>query len=235
MALYHIGYIAEAIGTLAAWFSAYLVYRKNKEFIGNRLLSLSMVLIGTYIGSILAYDLIHTELAIQIFYRIAISGLLLGVILLYFSMQIMVHSSAWLENKKIIRSLLGFWLIYTIIIVFADVVDIVEVFPVNTQMNLPLLMIIVVAIILVIITTILDLYLHGIKHAEKNQRANRWIFLLGLIIALLSVFLSILSSVVEDEFTGFILDLFTFSVLALSQVVMALGFFRKPKVVKNIE
>lgn len=232
MALQHIGYIAEAIGTLAALLSAYLVYRKNKEYIGNKLLSLSMTLIGVYIGSILTYDLIRNELVIQIFYRIAISSLLLGIIFLYFAMQVIVHSSAWLENKKVIRSLLLFWLIYTIIIIFGDVIEIIDIDVANTQMNLPLLIIIVISVILFLFTSIFDLYLHGIKHAEKNQKLNRWIFLLGLIISLCSVFFSVLSAIVEDEFIGFILDIVTFSVLALSQAVIAYGFSRKPKGVK---
>jgi hypothetical protein len=230
MALQYIGYIAEAIGTIAALLSGYLVYRKNKSYIGNRLLSISILLVGVYIGSILTYDLIRQEIVIQFFYRIAISSILLGVILLYFSMQIMVHSSTWLENKKTIYSLLIFWLIYTIIIIFGDVIEIIDINVANTQMNLPLLIILVFGLILLILTSIFDLYFHGIKHAEKSHKSNRWLFLLGLVISLLSMFFSILSAVVEDETLGFYFDIITFSVLALSQVVMSMSFLRKPKV-----
>jgi hypothetical protein len=232
MELQYIGYIAEAIGTIAAYFAAYKVYKKNSQYIGNKLMALSIGFIGTYIGSILVYDLIRQALIIQIFYRIGISSLLLGTILLYFSMEVLVHSSVWLKKKVLIISLLVFWIIYTIFICVSDIITIIDISVANTQMDMIPLLILAVSLLFLLITSILDLYLHGFRKAEGSHKKNMLLFLVGLLVALGGLFISVGSSLTEDENIGFIMDILFFSILAFSQVLIARGFYRKTEIQK---
>ncbi|MBD3353212.1 MAG: hypothetical protein GF364_17160 [Candidatus Lokiarchaeota archaeon] len=227
--LQQLGWFFEALGTLAGIIAAVFVLRKNKRYIGNILMAISLILISSYIGAILIYDLALNAIVIQILYRIAISSLLVGTMLLYFTMQIMVHSSTWLDNKKKIIP----WIIavigFIIWIIIDEVVDIVDIETANTQIRLMPLLVLVLFILVFLITSIVDLYLHGIRKIKRERKMHMIIFLTGLIICLISIGISIASQIVSDVETGQLLDVIFFAVLSLGMIVVAIGFSRNPK------
>lgn len=218
-------YIFEGIAALASFLSAIVVLRKNSKYIGNRLMFATFFLFGTYISSLLTYGIIKTELIIHILFRVGINCLLYGMLFLFFTMQVMVHSSAWITNKNHVFPFIipaGVWSIWTI---FAHL-DILSTDPVNTSMALAPLIFLILSSFGLLISSLISLYKHGIKETKGEDRKKMQIFMVGLGINLVALLIS-LAAQLESE--GILMDIIFFVVLAAGQVIIAYGFTRNTK------
>jgi hypothetical protein len=220
-----LGYIFELIGFLAGIIIAVAVLKRDSEYAGNRMMALAAILIGMYPGGILIYDIIGTDLVIEIFLRVAIISMLFGGLSLFITMQIMVHSSAWLKFKeRYVPYTIGL-IVFAVWIIITDFITIIHTTgTVNTQTDPLPLMLMVLVIVFFLLLTMFDLYLHGIKKAQGVQKKKMTIFFSGLAICFLAIILTVASNLTSNVDLGAILDVFFFMVLAIGMVVMMLGF-----------
>ena len=218
------GFLSEGLGTLAAIIMATLVLRKDPSYVGNRLMAAASIGIGGYMGFILWYDLFPSPLSVQVLLRLALISILFGTLFLYFTMQVMVHSSAWLDNKMNIIPGIVYMTALSTAIVFLRFITIVDLEVVNTQIDMLPLAIIIASTLLFLLITAFDLYYHGIRHVQGQQRKNMMTFFIGLLTAIGSIILTIIANILEDQAIGAVFDVLFFSTLAVAIVLMAIGF-----------
>ncbi len=227
--LQELGYIFELLGTIAGFLMAFYVLRQNKKYIGNQLMAASTIFISFYIGSIFIYDVVATELAVQIFYRIALISIMLGASFMYFTMQVMVHSSSWLRKRYNyivpILIIIGF----AIYLILTDFITIINLDMVDTQIDLIPLATVSLWVLVFLIASIVDLYLHGLRHAKGKTKKNMTIFMAGLLINLLAIVFTIIANLITNPEVGTLLDVLFFLTLAIGMGVMTFGFVKKRK------
>jgi hypothetical protein len=214
-------YVIESISAMAGIVSALFVIKKNPKYLGNQLLSLGVLFLGLYAVCILIYDIVRTSLTIQIFLRVAMILIILGCCFLYFTMQVAVHSSKWMELK--IRWMIPLLLIiiYAIWISVHDFIRIISLETVNTQTELLPLIILVLGVITFLIMSIRNLWKYGVKKTTGVLQKQMKITFTGLIAGLIAVVWNIISNVVED---GAIFDVFFYLTLAITMILLAYGF-----------
>ncbi len=228
-----LGYVFEAIGFISGLIMAYFVIKQNPKYIGNKLMALSALGIAGYIGGIFLYDVIATERAIQILYRIAMPFILIGAISMYYTMQIMVHSSSWLRQtwKKIVPVLIiG---AFTVYISIADVIEVNSLEVVDTTLDLFPLLFVSFWVLGLILASIIDLYLHGIRKMKGQSKKHMLIFMAGLIINLFALILTVISNLISNAEIAAIFDVLFFLVLAIGTGFMSFSFIQKARAVKS--
>lgn len=226
-----LGFIFEGIGLIAGLTIAFLVLRKDSKYIGNRLMAISMVFFGLYMGSILLYDIFYPifqqDWLIEVFFRICLIAILFGSMFLFFTIQVSVKASIWFTFKRVAPYVLVLTA-YSIWIWFYDFITIISGDQVNTQAEMiPTLLLLILSVLYFIIRSIVGIYRFGIRKTEGERKKKMITFFMGLIISLAAIIINVLSNILDDPIG--VLDVFFFGILALAMVIMALGLTRKPE------
>lgn len=186
-----------------------------------------------YVLFVFLYDIIQTLLSIEIFLRIAMICILTATLFFFYSMNCMVSSSSWFQDKKkwvpYIIAIIG----YIIYLILAPLVDVVSTNPLNIGIELPPLVIMVILMLHFLIASLSKLFRFGIKKTEGLSQKKMKIFAAGLILSVISIFINVASQIFSDSIAGEILDVVFFFSLACSVVVIAFGFLLERK--KEIE
>ncbi len=228
MSLQLIRYIADISAVVVAVALALTIFKRHPDQIGNRLMSLSIGLIGLYSFSFLMLDLIALEWAIQIFLRIGIASILFACIFMYFSFQILLHSSKWLEIKKNTLPLIIIGILYSLLLLSTNLITINSLSPVDTQLDLIILGILLIILLVLTLYNIYAVYTGGIKKTDNLTLKKRlqYIFL-GLLVFLLVLVFVVISNVAIDKTIGSIFDILCFVGLIIGLLLMSIGFLKK--------
>jgi hypothetical protein len=225
-----LGFVFEGIGLLAGVTIAILVMKRDSRYIGNQLMAAAMILLGVYMGSILTYDILFPifqtqEWIVQVFYRICVIALFFGTMFLFFTIQVMCQSSAWLTKKNTIPYVIII-LAYSIAIWFIDFLEIVTGEQVNTKTsNMIPLYILIAGVVYLIVFSMIGLYRYGIRKSDGIKKKKMIIFFSGLAISMLAIIINVMSNILADPLG--ILDVIFFGTLAIAMVVMTFGFIGK--------
>ena len=226
-----LGFIFEGIGLIAGLTIAVLVLRKDSKYMGNRLMAISMILFGFYMGFILTYDIFYPifqqDWLIEVFFRLCLISIIFGSVFLFFTIEVMCKSSVWLTFKRVIPYVLVLTA-YSIWIWFYDFITIISGDQVNTQAEMiPTLLLLILGVLYFIIQSIVGIYRFGIRKTEGDRKKKMMTFFMGLIISLAAIIINVLSNILDDPIG--VLDVIFFGTLALAMVIMALGLTRKPE------
>jgi hypothetical protein len=216
---------SECVIAFTGFIIAIVTIRKDPKSITHRLLASSMFLIGVYGVSIVIYDIAAIEFLVHFLLRLSTIALLFGVIFLYFTFQVIVHTSSWLDRKLNTWPYLIGAIIYGIVFYawWPGAVPKIELVPVvNSQVDISLVVILGVSILIFMLVTINTLYRFGVKPSEGEKRKKMTIALVGFLISLSALFVNIASNLVEEG--GAMLDIAFFLILAGGMIVIAYGF-----------
>ncbi len=218
-----LGFVSELVIAFAGFAIAYFTLKKNSKSIPHRLLALSTLLIGVYGVSIFLYDVTGIEILILVLLRLGTIALFFGVVFLYFTFQVIVHTKVWLEPKLNTWPYIIGVSIYAIIFCTWDgaVTIVNSTPPVDSKIDIVLTIILGLSILLLLLMTMFNLYRFGIKPSEGEKRKKMTIALSGFLICMAALFLNIASALVAE---GAIFDIAFFLVLAGGMVVIAYGF-----------
>jgi len=222
-------YIFEIIAIFAAFYSTYRILRRKSKFLCSNLMAVGTTLIGLYVLFVFLYDIIEELWSIEIFLRFGMISILTATLFFFYSMNCLVSSSSWFQNKKkwvpYIIVIIG----YTIYLIFTPLVDVVSTDPLNIGIELPPLVIMVIMMFHFLVSSLSILFRFGIKKSEGLSKKKMKIFAIGLILSVLSILINVASQIFSDSTAGEILDVIFFFSLACSVVVIAFGFLLEPK------
>ncbi|QEE15526.1 hypothetical protein DSAG12_01352 [Promethearchaeum syntrophicum] len=222
-------YTFEIITIIASFYSTYRILKKKSNLLCSNLMAVATGFIGLYVLFVFLYDIIQTLWSIEIFLRIAMMSILIATLFMFYSMNCMVSSSAWFQNKKkwvpYIIVIFG----YTIYLIFAHLVTVESYNPLNISIELPPLIIMVIMMLHYLVASLSKLFRFGIKKTEGFSQKKMKIFATGLMLSVISIFINIFSQIFSGSNAGEILDVIFFFSLACSVVVIAFGFLLEPK------
>ncbi|MHA1720859.1 MAG: hypothetical protein ACTSWX_02530 [Promethearchaeota archaeon] len=192
-------------------------------------MALGTTFIGFYVLFVFLYDMIKELWSIEIFLRIAMVSILLATLMFYYSMNCMVYSSSWFQEKKKWVFYIVIIIGYAIYLIFAPLVEVISNNPLNISISLLPLAIMVIMMLHFLGASLSKLFRFGIKKTEGLSQKKMKIFATGLIISVISIFINVASQVFSKTIVGGILDVVFFFSLAFSVVVIAFGFLLEPK------
>ena len=227
MALLIIEYIIQVIGFVAAFTAAYLVFKKDPSYIGNRLMASANTSIGIYFLSIFIYKMIQEIEVVLVLFPLAMVCTLVSTLLLYLTMQIMVKSSQWLQTTKKWMLIVGVIAFYCLYLIFGNVMTVVNVSTGNVQMNLLPLIGLLGLVVFFLVSSIRSISKFGIKKSEGLNQQKMIRFRLGLIIVLVAVGVNVPANLVANETLGKILDIIYFAIMASANVVVPSSYLMK--------
>ncbi len=173
---------------------------------------------------ILIYDVIAEPWAIFLFLPIAMSVILFGAMMLYFSFKIMAESTKWFDKKIRWIPLMLLWLAYSIFIFNIDFITIEDTETVKTQVGILPLTILVILLLFFLIRTAHEIRTVGLKVSEGISKERMKIFQKGIYIMITSIFINIPAHI----FDGLaVLTLIFFYVLLAGECVIAYAFLKK--------
>lgn len=208
------------ITTIIGVYSSLKIIQKNKTVM-NYLMAAFTFLIGLYTFTVILYDFINSLVYILI--PFGILALVLSTISVYFSVQCMLKSETWFENKLHWVPFLILWLVYAIVLYSIDLVEIVSNEDViNTQVKIVPLLFGVVFIMFFLIFTLVNLFQASKAFETPNQKI-KW-FIYSVSFNILAVIVSITSQVVTD---GGYIDLAFYMLVSISALIMLKVFKSK--------
>jgi hypothetical protein len=224
--LLHASFVFEGLGFVIGFVLAIKIYQKDPTYLGNKLLAVANLGIATYLGSILFYDLVAQEWAIQVFLRVGLVSIMVAAAYIFFAFQVVVHSSHWWKKKRTIYLLHGLIAVYAAWIALADFITVVALEPVvDSTMDLPELVVLVVVVLGLLFHTAWDLYDVGIKNAIGAMRDKMKLVFTGLCVIIGNIFVNV-ASMLAGPVVGPYLDLAFFALFSVGLVFMYIGFTR---------
>ncbi len=218
-----LGFISELIIAGAGFAITIFTLQKDPKSTPHRLLAFSTALIGFYGASIFIYDVTGIAELVKFFLRLGIFTLFLGVIFLFFTFQVIVHTKEWLKPKRNTWPFIIGVVIYAIVFYAWDgAVVILRTTPVvDTQVAISMIAILGISLLLLLLVTMNNLYRFGIKPSEGIKRRKMEIAFIGFSICLVALFVNVASNLVD---VGGLLDIAFFLILACGMTVIAYGF-----------
>jgi hypothetical protein len=219
-----LGLLSELITSITGLFLMFFVYRKNPDYTGNKLISISIGSVGMYTLFVFIYDIIQKEWAIKFFLPIAISFIVIGAMLFYFTMKVLIYSTKWFEKKIKWGVFIIIVLIFIIVINFGDFVTVTNLNPVNSSFDLIPLSIMALLLFYFILASLYYINTVAIKILEGIAKKRIMYFRLGLYIFLLSLCVNVVTNLFDNME---ILDLVFYFLLFIGEGTFAYAFLFK--------
>lgn len=211
--------IFQTITILAAFYVAFIIFRKNFEYIGNKLFIISFLLFGLYALVLLIYEFPISILINEILLNVSLYLVVIGVLFFVLSMQTFTQGSIFL--KEAVAKLL----IITTIIVCV----IITLFPYHVQQIIPTIkadksIVSLLATGLValgfMIYNLIRIFIALNRIDESEKRIKRKIMFLGVAqaIGLMSPVMSVIGNVTKNDLVHGLMFLF----LAIPMVIVGI-------------
>lgn len=220
-----ITYFMELLTSFISFLIGYLVIKRNKENQNvNKLLSVGVILVGLYTFTTFIYSIIAKEWAIKLFISFGMSALLIAVLLLYFTMRLLIDSSARLGRKEILiySSITS---IIILIIIFSDFITVLDEEKSVTSFNPFVLYTYALFIMVMLIHGSYSTYIYGIKHSEGRSRKRMIYFFWGLITLIIGLITESIGNFFPE--LELLFDLTLFSLIAFGMLLLARVFLAK--------
>lgn len=219
--------IAAGLVSLAGFFTAINAYRKNSEFIGNKLLTLSMSLIGLYGIFVILEQATTVELVINIFGRFEYIALIYAVYFLYLTMNTIIKSSKWVEkNWKIWILFVGITIFVITLFVWEDAFDFIITDRSDIYLHPIMMIVFSVYIAFTLFYSIFVTYFNGAKQTTGEIRRKMMQASFGFFMGIMSLFVELANTFIPELDW---LDFFFFVCLAIAMFFVGLGFSRTNK------
>ncbi len=223
-----LGYIFEITAIVAGILTAIIIFSKKNKYLANTFMAFGNLFIGLYVAFILAYDIIGEPWAIQTFLPIAMCCILIGTLMIFFSMMCIVKSEKWFDNWSR-------WVPYVLIVIAYGVyiltnknfITILETEVVNTQIDLIPLGILVVLLLFFLGASEYVVIAFGIKKTEGDSRKKMKLFSTGILFGILAIIFNVVSQIVAEGALGEIFDVLFFGVLAVCVVFLSIALGKK--------
>ena len=93
-------YAFEIIAIFAAFYSTYRIIKRKSKLLCSNIMAIGTLFIGLYVLFVFLYDVIQSLWSIEIFLRMGMFSILTATLLFFYSMNCMVSSSSWFQEKK---------------------------------------------------------------------------------------------------------------------------------------
>jgi hypothetical protein len=211
--------VGQAITFTLAFYVAFIIYRKNIDYIGNKLFIISFLLFGIYAFVLFLYEFPISLTINEFLIRSSLLFVVLGVLFLVLSMQVFVQSSTYL-NKPIAKLIiLGSILVCFVTLLFPYRVTQIQP-EIEAEKNIFSLLSSGLWSLGLMLYNVIRIFRALKKMDETNQKLKEKIRLLGIaqIFGILSPIMSVIGNIIKNS----IIHAFMFIFLAIPMVIVGL-------------
>jgi len=223
-----ITYIFEAITMIISFFATLMLINRKKNSqvpLGNTFLSLANSGVGIYALATIIYSIIGQEWAVIAFLKLGMVAIIMSVLLLYFTMQVLIYSSKWIEIHKF-----RFWvpliiaLSIAMVLIFTDFIEVIDASTAETHFQPIPFVLFASFVAFMLIYSAISLYYFGIRKAAGDSRKRMQIFFIGLILVISALIVDVIGNIIENEV---LFDTLLFGILSCGVIFVAGSFFGK--------
>ena len=198
-----ITYVFEFILMVLSFIASFLVNRKKSKSEvpqSNLFLSISTIFVGLYALSTIIYSLLRQEWAIIAFLKVGMISIVLAVFCLFLTIQILISSSKWISiHKYYFISLLAATTILTLLLIFTDFIEIIDIKTSETHFNPVIYYPFAIYVAFILIFSTFSTYYYGIRKSTGESRKRMLLFFFGLLIMLGGLIVDTIGNTIEIE------------------------------------
>jgi len=220
----YLNLIAASIVSITGFITAANAYRKDKTFLGNKLLMGAMLMVGMYGIFVVIEQGTMNEALSNIFGPLEYVSLLFGIIFLYLTMNVIINSSKWLERNFIVWFLFAYAIAFSITIyAWEPAFEVIVTNRTDIKIHPIMLAFFGGMILFVLIYSIFVTYGKGVRNAEGELRKKMIMASLGFVLCIASLILEVLNTFYPE---GDWMDVLFFIVFAAAMLFLGTGFSR---------
>ncbi len=223
-----ITYVFEFITFIFSFFTSFLLIKQSKRSqvpLGTKFLAIGNGSLGIYALSTIIYSLIGVEWVVIVFLKLGMIAILIGILFLFYTMQVLIHSSNWVKTHKI-----GFWgsfiiaLVIVMVLIFTNYIIVNDATTADTHFEpVPYYMFALFVAITLIYSTI-SIYQFGIKKNNGEPKKNMQYFFIGLLFLIGGLLIDVLGNFIENEV---LFDTLLFAFLSVGIIFITRAFIGK--------
>ncbi|TFG00947.1 MAG: hypothetical protein EU541_00660 [Promethearchaeota archaeon] len=219
-----ISMVFQVVTVVSAFYVVFLIFRKNFEYIGNKLFIVSFFLFGTYALVLFLYEFPISILVNEILLNLSLYLVVIGVLFFVLSMQTFTQGSMFLKGLTT-RILILITIIICIILAFFPY-KVLQVSP-NIEANKNIISLLATGVLSLgfMIYNLILLYiaLSRINKSETFIRKKIKVLAIAQIIGLMSPIMSVIGNILKNDIIHGLMFIF----LAIAMVIV--GFLIKQK------
>ncbi|MCP4763781.1 MAG: hypothetical protein GY870_18565 [archaeon] len=223
-----ITYIFEFIAMGVSFFVAFLLFKKSKDSqvsLGQKFLAIALFLVGNYALSTIIYSLIGQEWAILVFLRVGFISILISVVFLFYTMQILIHSSSWIKtNQKLVIITIIIAIIISLIMIIIPFIQVNDAATADTLFSpeYPFYAFALFVAFMLIYSAFV-LYKFGISKNTGEKKKNMQNFFIGLLFVIGALIVDVIGNFFNE--LEILFDTLLFAVLSIGVIFTAIAFF----------
>jgi len=214
--------IGQAIAFISAFYVALVIYKKNHEYLGNKLFIISFMLFGLYAFVLFLYEFPLSILINEILLQSSLSFIVIAILFFVFSMQTFVQSSAYM--KKSIVKITIIVSIAICILTFIFPYRVTQISPeIEADKNIISLLATGIWSIMLMIYNTINLYksLNAMEEAEQSVKNRIKILFFAQIVGLLSPTMSIIGNITKNSYIHALMFIFLAVPIVLVQYAIS--------------
>lgn len=214
------------LGVLSTYLGLHLLLNNAEENPAKKFLGVGIITLAMFGFASLIYTILKTEAAIIVLLKVGMIALLSGVWCLSMTMQVLVKSSAWINEKNpwlwltlIVTISIGFMLALLPYIIVIDPIS------AETQFDTVPFLIFALWVGTNVLYSIWATYTFGIQKTTGESRQNLIYFMIGLILLVVGQVIDVIGNSFENLESYF--DSMLFFLCALGSVFLFKAFPKK--------
>jgi len=223
-----ITYIFEFVTLFISFWTFFTLFKQKKNSqvpLGNTFLALGAFFLGIYALFTIIYSLIGQEWAIITFLKLGMVSLMIGVLFLFYTMQILTYSSKSIKIKKISYwgSLVAF-LVIALILLFTNYITVVDSATGATHFQSLQFYLFAIFVAFMLVYSTIPLYRFGIKKNTGETKKRAQFFLIALLFFIGSLFIDAIGNIIEIEA---LFDTLLFAFISIGILFATRAFYGK--------
>jgi hypothetical protein len=223
-----ITYIFEFAAMIISFLSAFILIKQIKQSqvsLGIKFLSSASIFLGLYALSTIIYSIMGTEWTVIVFLKFGMISILMSVLFLFYTMQVLIHSSTWLKTHiKSFFIILGIAVVISLILIFTDYINVVNPLTAETHFEPLPFYTFALFVAFILIYSIINIYIFGISKNTGESKQRMQSFLIGLLFLFGGLITDLIGNFFENEV---LFDTLLFAFLAIGILFVTWALLRK--------
>ncbi len=223
-----ITYIFEFITMAISFFVTFLLFKQKKQSqvpLGNLFLIMGAFCVGIFALSTIVYSIIAEEWVIIAGLKIGMIAVLMAVMFLFYTMQVLIHSSKLMKINKI--SLWGPLIIsvtIALVMIFTNYIEVIDATTAETHFEPFTFYLFAFFAAFMLLYSAFSMYHFGIRNNTGESKKRMQYFLIGLIFLIMGLITDAIGNLIEMEV---LFDTLLFAFLSIGVIFVTLAFLQK--------
>ncbi len=210
-------------------FLVLLKQKKHSEIpLGDSFLAFGALTLGIYALSTIIYSFMGQEFLIILLLKLGMVSVMLSVLLLFFTMQILIHSTKEMRKRKFVFIVpFTIYLAISLLLIFTNYIVVIDAKTADTHFQPVQFALFAIFMISMLGYSAFSIYYFGISKSEGVTKKRMWFFFVGLLLFIGALINDAIGNIIEMEV---LFDTLLFILLSLGILFVARAFYGKKSI-----